>query len=267
MPTLVQAEITPSKGEYDPRVRVVDYNPFDVVKLVTFYGVTTDVQFSEEEEIIDVAPGDDQAWKMPVSKIKNGFYIKPIADHADTNLTIRTNKRIYHFVLVVHQRPINDSTAWADKNLIFSLTFRYPEDEASKHDANAEKEALKARMESVKTTPKASDNFDYWVAGSEEISPTSAHDDGRFIYLTFSNNRDIPAVFSVDAEDRESLINTSVTEGNTIVVQRLVNRLVLRKGNSVASVLNKSFNLNAGTDNTNGTVVQDVKRIIKDGAL
>jgi type IV secretion system protein VirB9 len=106
---------------------------------------------------------------------------------------------------------------------------------------------------------------DYWVAGSEEISPTAARDDGRFIYLTFSNNRDMPAVYSVDAEGKEALITTNVIDGNTIVIQRLVNQLILRKGNAVASVLNKSFELNGGTDNTSGTIAPDVQRVIKGG--
>ena len=100
-------------------------------------------------------------------------------------------------------------------------------------------------------------------AGSEEISPTAARDDGRFIFLTFSNNRDMPAIYSVDDEGNEALINTSVIDGNTIVIQRMVPRLMLRKGKAVASVINKSFDMNGGTDNKTGTVAKDVQRVIK----
>ena len=86
---------------------------------------------------------------------------------------------------------------------------------------------------------------------------------GRFIYLTFSNNRDMPAIYSVDDEGNESLINTSVIDSNTIVIQRMVPRLMLRKGKAVASVINKSFDMNGGTDNKTGTVAKDVQRVIK----
>ena len=250
VPTLALAELTPVKGEFDPRVRVVDYNPLNVIKLSTFYGVSTHVQFAETETIRDVAVGDDQAWK--VVPRGNHLFIKPQATKADTNVTVVTDKRTYQFALVVQPRPVKDSTAWADPNLIFSLTFRYPDEEAAKIAGNAKKDALKEGQ-----------NFDYWVAGSAEISPTSARDDGRFIFLTFSNNRDMPAVYSVDAEGSEALINTNVIDGNTIVIQRLVARLILRKGNAVASVVNKSFDLNSGTDNTTGTVAPDVERVIK----
>ena len=265
VPAMAMAEITPPKGDFDPRVRIVDYNPLNVVKLATFYGVSTHVQFADGETIRDVAVGDDQAWKV----VPRGshLFIKPQAEKADTNVTVITDKRTYQFALVVQPRAVKDSTAWADPNLIFSLAFRYPDEEAAKAAATAQKEALQARLGEIKgklsDATKEGQNFDYWVAGSEEVSPTAARDDGRFIYLTFTNNRDMPAVYSVDEQGNEALINTNVIDGNTIVVQRLVRRLILRKGIAVASVVNKSFDLGGGMDNTTGTVSQDVERVIK----
>lgn len=265
VPAMAMAEITPPKGDYDSRVRTVDYNPLNVVKLSTFYGVSTHVQFADGETIRDVAVGDDQAWKV----VPRGshLFIKPQAEKADTNVTVITDKRTYQFALVVQPRAVKDSTAWADPNLIFSLAFRYPDEEAAKAAATAQKEALQARLGEIKgklsDATKEGQNFDYWVAGSEEVSPTAARDDGRFIYLTFTNNRDMPAVYSVDEQGNEALINTNVIDGNTIVVQRLVRRLILRKGIAVASVVNKSFDLGGGMDNTTGTVSQDVERVIK----
>ncbi|MDP2027875.1 P-type conjugative transfer protein VirB9 [Sulfuriferula sp.] len=265
VPSLAFAELTPKQGAFDPRVRVVDYNPLNVVKLSTFYGVSTHVQFAEGENIIDVAVGDDQAWKIVPRG--NHLFIKPQATKADTNVTVVTDKRTYQFALVVQPRRVSDSTAWSDPNLIFSLSFRYPDEEATQLARSENKEAVKTRLNEVKTkltdATKAGQNFDYWVAGSEEISPTAARDDGRFIYLTFSNNRDMPAVYSVDAKGNEALINTNVIEGNTIVIQRLVPSLILRKGAAVASVVNKSFDLNGGIDNTTGTVASDVERVVK----
>lgn len=35
VPALAHAEITPPRGTYDSRVRMVDYNPLNVVKLST----------------------------------------------------------------------------------------------------------------------------------------------------------------------------------------------------------------------------------------
>jgi len=268
LPTLAVAELTPNKGKLDSRVRVVDYNPLNVIKLATFYGVSTHVQFADGETIKDVAVGDDQAWK--VAPRGNHLFIKPTAIEADTNLTIVTDKRTYQFALVVQPHPIKDAKAWTDPNLIFSLTFRYPDEDAAKLAANEKKAAQQLVDNKVQSKLAASvgkkdsdKNYNYWVAGSTEISPTSAFDDGRFIFLAFSNNRDMPAIFEVDKEGNESLINTNVV-GNTIVIQRMIPELILRKGKSVASVVNRSFDLNGGIDNTSGTVAPDVKRVIKE---
>lgn len=265
VPALAMAEITPKKGEFDPRVRVVEYNPMNVVRLATFYGVSTHIQFADDEVIKDVAIGDDQAWK--VVDRRNHLFIKPQALKADTNVTVITDRRAYQFALTVQQRSRKDATAWADPNLIFSLRFRYPDDEAKKRRLEAKKADRKDQLREIKDkltdATQAGQNFDYWVAGSNEISPTAARDDGRFIYLTFSNNRDMPAVYSVDKKGQEALINTNVINGNTIVIQRLVRSLILRKGDEVASVVNKSFDLDGGTDNDSGTIAADVERVIK----
>lgn len=266
VPMLASAELTPNRGHFDPRVRVADYNPFDVVKLSTFYGVSTHIQFAKDESIKDVAVGDDQAWAI-VDR-GNHLFIKPKAKQADTNITVVTDKRVYQFALVVEQRKITDTKAWRDPNLIFSLSFRYPDDEAAAITASSKKAQLQERLATMKSklsdAQKSGNNMDYWVAGSKEVSPTGARDDGRFIYLTFSNNRDMPAIYAVDADGEESLINTHVN-GNEIAVQRMVRKLILRKGKAVACVVNKSFDLDGGSDNTTGTISPDVERVIKGG--
>lgn len=266
LPLLAIAEVTPPKGSYDSRVRVLDYNPNDVVKLATFYGVSTHVQFGDAETIKDVAVGDDLAWK--VIPRGNHLFIKPVAANANTNVTIVTDRHTYHFALVVQPRPIKDATAWADPNLIFSLGFRYPKEEAAKAATMANAALIGGRLEEssqrdVAAASGAAQHLDYWVAGASEISPTAARDDGRFIYLTFSGNRDMPAVYSVDEQGNEALVNTHVMDGNTIVVHRMVRRLMLRKGDAVASVLNQSFDLDGGRDNSTGTVAPNVERLIK----
>lgn len=263
-----QAEVLPAAGSHDARIRVVNYNASNVVRLNTFFGVSTHVQFSQAENIQDVAVGDDLAWQ--VVPRRNNLFIKPKAKQGDTNITVITNLRTYHFIVTLIAEPSKDNRgAWADRNLTYSLSFRYPDDEQALRDARAAAEAERARkrdvQERLKSAPvKAGHNMDYWVAGHQEVSPTGAYDDGRFIYLTFSSNRDMPAVYEVDSNGAESLVNSHVTSGNTIVIQRMVKSLMLRKGEYVASVLNRSFDRDGGRDNLTGTVANDVERVIKE---
>lgn len=264
IPCLCVAEVVPERGELDPRVRTVVYNPSNVVRLNTFFGVSTHVQFAADEAIKEVAVGDSQAWD--IQPRRNHLFVKPRATKADTNVTVITDRRVYQFALVVEPRDVKDDKAWKDPNLVFSLSFKYPQDEALAQAVRTRLEEQRSKTDDVKArlseAKKKVENNDYWVAGSPEISPTAARDDGRFIYLTFSNNRDMPAVYTVTADGDEALVNTHV-EGNSIVVQRLTARLVLRKGKYVACVVNKSFDLNAGRDNTSGTVSPDVMRTVK----
>jgi len=268
VPALSWAELTPQRGAADPRVRVVDYSASDVVRLSTFYGVSTHVQFAQGEVIKDVAVGDEQAWTI-IPRGSN-LFIKPKADKADTNVTVVTDRRVYQFALVVEPRSVKDSHAWRDPKLIFSLSFRYPEEDALRAVAQTEYMAQAAQVairdasvkERLAVAKQVAGNTDYWAAGSAAITPTGASDDGRFIRLTFTNNRDMPAVYAVDGEGNEALVNTNV-EGNAIVVQRMVRRVTLRKGLAVVCVVNKSFDLSGGRDNYSGTISDRVERVIK----
>lgn len=264
LPMITLAEVTPIPGKYDPRVRIIDYNPQDVIRIPTFYGVSTHIRFDAAETIRDVAVGDDKAWT--IIPRTNHLFIKPKDLTANTNVTVVTDKRVYQLALVVHKRSVKDKNAWSDPKLIFSLSFRYPDEESLQVAKQAEKQDLKKRLSTIREKTDNNQlpvNRDYWVAGSEEISPTGAYDDGRFIYLTFSNNRDMPAIYSINEDESEALINTHVVNGNTIAVQRLARRLMLRRGQAVASIVNRSFDLNGGIDNTTGTISSEVRRVIK----
>ena len=259
------AETTPEPGAADPRVRVVTYSPKNVVRLNTFFGVSTHIKFSESEQIKDVAVGDDLAWK--VIPRGNNLFIKPTAKEGDTNITVITNRRTYHFVAVVLTEK--NQKAWANRELIYSLSFRYPDEEDANSNARARAEAEKARREDVKNRlarapSRNGHNMDYWVAGHQEVSPSGAYDDGRFTYLIFNNNSAMPAVYETDESGKESLVNTHVTSGNTIVIHRLAERITLRKGDFGASVWNKSYDQTGGANNLTGTVAPDVERVIKE---
>lgn len=267
MPLLAQAEVTPAPGTSDPRVRVVSYSSSNVVRVNAFYGVSTHIQFSASEQIKDVAIGDELAWD--VSPRGNNLYVKPRAEQADTNLTIVTNKRTYHFVLVVQQLPRKDKSAWSNPALVFSLSFRYPDEDQADRSAKALLSQQRAAQQDIKNKLSSSPeslphNLDYWVAGDSDISPISAYDDGRFVYLTFAQGRDMPAVYAIDTKGKESLVNTNVMSGNTIAIHKLLAQVILRKGEMVASVINRSFDPERGSGAITGTVSSEVERLIRE---
>ena len=267
---ITHAEVVPAKGSADARVRVLNYQGNNVVRLNTFYGVSTHINFGNET-IKDVALGDDLGWKIVVRG--SNMFIKPTEQFNDTNLTVITDKRTYNFVLLIQGDPKEYKKAWANNDLVYSLTFRYPDDEANRKKSEADllakaKENVLNKQtvnNSLKTAVmKKGHNLDYWVRGNSEVSPTSAYDDGTFVYLTFNNNRDIPAIYELDEKNGESLIPNNVVSGNTIQVHRLIQNIIIRRGDYVAQVQNKAFSKDGGVDALSGTISKDVERLVKE---
>lgn len=261
------AEQTPSKGFSDPRVRVIDYNPNEVVKIRTFYGVSTHIKLGVDETIKHVAVGDSLAWKIVPAE--NNLFIKPQEQQADTNVTVVTNKRDYNFIITVAKTKTKSVDRWADKSLIYSLKFRYPDEvaQAQAQQIQAQQEAREKARTSILLGARHQQNWDYQAQGDRSITPTQVYDDGQFIYLSFAANADLPAIYEEDAQGNESLINTNIADTNVIVVHKLVEQLILRSGIKVAAVKNGNYAETARNqlENRTRTAVDTVKRVFKQG--
>lgn len=278
VPALCTAEETPAPGKFDPRVRTVAYNPQDLVVVTTYYGVSTPIRFANDEavETESLDAGDRSAWSIKVSARRNILFVRPTKPMAETNMTVVTNKRVYLFLFKVlgdkelakkkegSFGPTYSMATARSRDVTYSLTFTYPE-EGKKTEGDKAADALRAQMANGK---QRATNTDYWVAGDDEVSPVDARDDGRFIYLTFAPNQGIPAIYSVDAIGKETLLNPAI-DGKTAIIDRTVRQLALRKGDGddalVACVMNRGFDRKGGADNASGTVAPNVIRVIKGG--
>lgn len=257
----VAARSVPDATGYDARVRTVTYNPDDIVQIIGTYGISTHIVFAPDEDIKSVALGDTLAWE--VAPLHNNFFLKPREPNAYTNLSIITNRRSYEFELIAQPK------AASTKALYYKVVFSYPQDIAAAkaaallqaHQALHEDKVADALHASEVPTRK---NINYWARGSKAVTPDEAFDDGAFTYFRFRGNREFPAVFLetiVDDKKTESLLNSTV-KGDTIVVQRLSEHFILRKGDEVAEIVNKKYDpvgQNAGT----GTITDSVTRVIK----
>jgi type IV secretion system protein VirB9 len=260
------AEVLPAKGRRDSRVRVVDYDPMNVIRLVTQFGVSTHVQFPEDESIQDVAVGDDQAWKLVPRR--NHLFIKPISERADTNVNVVTVKRTYNFALTVKAAKSAADASWSDADLIYTLSFRYPGEERKKKDAREVERLRKEREAQLQSELDKNGpirNINYFRQGSDLIAPVEAFDDGRFTYLVFAQVQDIPSVYMEDANGTEALVNVSFQDRSTIVIHRVVPRLILRDGDQVARIENRSWTSEQSWKET-GTSSPTIKRVDQMGA-
>ena len=96
---------------------------------------------------------------------------------------------------------------------------------------------------------------------AQDIVPTLVFDDGRFTYLRFPGNREIPAVFHVLGDGGETLVNARM-EDDLLVVDRVSRRLMLRAGSAVVGLWNEAFDLD-GKPPGDGTTVPGVQRALR----
>lgn len=256
---------TPKSGQHDRRVKYVDYNPADVVKLVAHFGYQIDIVLAEGESVMPKGMflGDRDAWHY--ATLGNHVFIKPKEEGGKTNMTIVTNRRTYSFDLASHWSKKNRSDSG---DMYFQVNFRYPADEVTKAAGDARRAA--AAASALETKKRLDDklgrvyetgNTNYTVQGSDDVAPDEASDDGTFTKMTFKGNREIPAIYVVNADGSESLANRTV-EGKTVVIHALARKFVLRKGSSVACVFNESYDP-IGRGNPSGTTIPGVERVIK----
>lgn len=253
----VHAEETPASSPQDARVRFVDYDENDVVRIIGHYGYSTHVSLAAGETVTSVALGDSLAWE--VAPVENHLFVKPREEDARTNMTVLTSRgRAYTFFLETVNKRSGQKVVATD--LFFRVTFRYPEDEKAKA-LKVDEEAVARKL--LADTQRSIRNINYFACGSDDVNPDQAFDDGRFTFLRYAGSREMPAVFVVNSDGTEALVDTHV-EADTIVVHRVAERFVFRRGGTVGCIVNKSFDPQ-GVETLSGTVDEDVVRIVKGG--
>lgn len=213
----------------DHRVRTVMYQPDEVYKFTGHYRYQSAIEFAGDEEIVTISMGDSTAWMLNPSGSR--LFLKPLEQDATTNMTLITNKRVYLFEL--HARDTDDINA---ENMTFIMRFLYPDSSASGIGGSYLDPVPEPDLE----RDKDKYNFNYTIAGTDEIAPIRIFDDGEFTYFQFRDkNAEVPAFFWVDKQGNEALINFR-TRGDYIVVERVSNQFTLRHGADIVCVFNEA---------------------------
>ncbi len=222
-----QGALVPRPGSGDPRIFVVDYDPTQVVELNATMGYQTFIEFSPDEHIENVAVGDATGWQITPNRAANLLFIKPMGEVPTTNMTVVTNYRHYSFELNV--RPHAPA---GDKKIVYTLRFEYPE-------VAMATVAAKPTAPEAPVLPKVV-NSAYSYDGSAKIVPERIFDDGHATYFQFRDGESYPAVFSMDSEKNEVVVNSYMRDGY-LVADTVARGFVLRQGNEVTRVFNDGF--------------------------
>ncbi len=270
------ASAAPEPG--DPRLREVVYDPRAVVTVPVKRGVVTLVVLDAEESITEVAAGlggdctkADAAWCVAAQPGGRNLFVKAKSSASAANtLAVVTDRRTHSFRFVVLADA--DPRPPVYRLVVKSPTRVAPPPRLAPHDAAplvtllavppplSPQQVVAARLQAK---PQVM-NTQYSIAegtGSQDIVPTLVYDDGRFTYLRFPGNREVPAVFHVLGDGSETLVNARMEE-DLLVVDRVSRKLMLRAGSAVVGLWNEAFDLD-GRPPGDGTTVPGVQRVLK----
>ncbi|ELV7517171.1 P-type conjugative transfer protein VirB9 [Photobacterium damselae] len=274
----------PNQSRFDSNIQHTRYEKEDVVAITGYVGHVTHIVLGEGEKVLGKWPGFGDGWS--IETLDNNVFIKPIAATATqtdidgntteisieptpkawkTNLAIVTNKRVYSFSL-----ELGTGKRGKIQNT-YRLSFDYGTPKAQVKAKTAA--IVKAKQEKAVNAAKAKakafapKNYHYFMQVGERsshITPIGAYDDGRFTYLTFSPDSEIPAVYAVDSEGKESLANTHIdpTDLNRLVINQTNPQWVLRLDNAVVGVTNQGT---LTPPSQTGSSYSTIKRVVKEG--
>nr|WP_234689635.1 P-type conjugative transfer protein VirB9 [Allorhizobium ampelinum] len=222
-----EAAQEPQPGKLDARVRSVTYQENNVVRIDATYGISTMVIFENDEKFETVSAGDTDSWQITPNKGGNLLFIKPMQKNVVTNLNVVTNKRVYFLEL-------HDNAPAASKE-IFGVRFSYPENEVN--SALRKEAEYRAANPNQAGIDKANVNLDYTYKGGPKLKPAMIFDDGKKTFFKFRPNSRVPAIFSVNGDYTETLLNFR-REGEYIVVDGTAQQFTLRDGSDWTCIFN-----------------------------
>lgn len=216
----------------EKRFRAYVYNPNEVYRYVGHYLSQSYIEFEEGEAVQTISMGDTSAWQTTV--MDNKLFLKPILNFANTNMTIMTNKRTYHFEL-----DAVEAASVTEDDVLFYIKFMYPES-GDKNIVVLDVNSKRSDLPDLRNLDAY--NFDYEYSGSDNIAPSKVFDDGEFTYIEFPNKNsyEMPAIYAVDSDGYEAMVNYRIVE-NYIVVEQLASNFTLRSGNDIVCIYNNNL--------------------------
>lgn len=222
-------------------IQEYDYQPDSIYQVRTGLGITTQIELSPHEEILDYSTGFSSGWDL--NRRGNVFYLRPKNVDVDTNMMVRTATNSYIFELKVVATDWRALEQAKQAGVHYKIKFVYPNGTEFASAAEVVEEPgveLDTRLD-----PERHYNFNYDFAAPRKapkwLVPTTVYDDGRFTYVRMSDLTELPtgnfpAIFGRQQEHGDDFMVNTTVEGNTIVVHGTYPYLVIRHGTSTVGL-------------------------------
>ncbi len=232
LPAATMAQTSPAtqSDPGDSRLRAIAYQPAQVVRLEGCLNFQTMITLAPNEHVENVGLGDSSAWQVTPNKRGNLVFVKPLSAHGYSNMTVVTDKRSYNFELKT--APEADC---AHGRVLYELRFSYTPDTPASTvnpsrppDPNANLPVPEKR------------NAAYTYSGSVDLVPIRVFDDGTSTYMKWVANVTTPAIYALNSDNSESLVNYAI-RGDYIVVEQIAKGFVLRRGEMKSVLYNDAY--------------------------
>ncbi len=254
----------PTGASQDSRVRFVNYQPYNITRIIGSLRSSVQVEFAAEEEIVHVALGNTVAWE--VAPAGNILFLKPRENQPVTNISVVTTRRDGSTRSYQMELTVRDGSVEVGQNTYFYVKFRYPADEAErqKQAAAAHARAAQAREADYVLGLHESygpRNWHYSAQGSQALEPQSVYDNGKVTTFAFVGNQEMPAIYIENSDGSESLVPKSV-DGNLVVVHAISRKFILRRGGDVLCIFNEAYD-RIGINPDTQTTSPSVERVVR----
>jgi len=262
--TAAQALETPTSASQDNRIRFVDYEPYNITRIVGSLRSSVQIEFAADEEIAHVALGNTVAWE--VAPAGNILFLKPRENQPVTNISVVTTRRNGSTRSYQMELTVRDGSVASGQPTYFYVKFRYPADEAERRRQEA---AVRAQAAQAGLADKVFTfheqfgprNWRYSAQGASALEPEAVYDNGKLTTFAFTGNQEMPAIYMENSDGTESLVPKSV-DGDLVLVHAISRKFILRRGGDVLCIFNEAYDqvgINPGTNTTSPSVERVVK--------
>ncbi|MGI8397505.1 P-type conjugative transfer protein VirB9 [Agrobacterium deltaense] len=254
----------PRGASQDSRVRFIDYQPYNITRVVGTLRSSVQVEFAADEEIAHVALGNSVAWE--VAPAGNILFLKPRENQPVTNISVVTTRRDGSTRSYQMELTIRDGSVEAGQNTYFYVKYRYPADEAARRREDAAARALAAQAGAADRILSLHEaygprNWRYSAQGAQALEPQAVYDNGKVTTFAFVGNQEMPAIYMENSDGTESLVPKSV-DGNLVLVHAISRKFILRRGGDVLCVFNEAYD-RVGINPETNTTSPSVERVVK----
>ncbi|MFC0809479.1 P-type conjugative transfer protein VirB9 [Ensifer sp. P24N7] len=254
----------PRGASQDSRVRFVDYQPYNITRIIGSLRSSVQVEFAPDEEIAHVALGNSVAWE--VAPAGNILFLKPRENQPVTNISVVTTRRDGSTRSYQMELTVRDGSVAVGQNTYFYVKFRYPGDEAELRRRQAAARALANQAKEADNVLALHEafgprNWRYSAQGAQALEPQSVYDNGKVTTFAFVGNQEMPAIYMENSDGSESLVPKSV-DGNLVMVHAISRKFILRRGKDVLCVFNEAYD-RVGINPDTNTTSPSVERVVK----